>query len=451
VKKTAAVILTAIMLISLFGCSVFDSTSLLALPELSPEHAALAGYINAMTSGTSWSVAIPESGDNRTAMQFVDFYGDGLPEAVVFYKNEAEFALRICVYAKSGQSSYTEMCRIDGAGDRFVSADYTDLNGDGSLEFVVGMEYGSSAEYALKIYSLANNTAALIMDTTSADRVITDMDGDGVSELLVVGVNESGNGMSVGMYRHATGGSIALAYSAPLSYLPGTDAEIFTGKFNSNMRAVVFESSVTVEGVPYYVSDCVTYTSRSGLESLSFSELYGYSYSTLRTSDIMVADVNSDGFLELPLPAYGAEQKTDAFINWYYYDSFGYLSLSCTTYTNFSGEGWYLVCPDAWLGTVYSVTKTPETGLRSIEFFTDYNSRNLSLLKLYVLSEDYVETSKPKDEWFTIAEAGGYMFCGELPEGNTGQLPEGYLYATEAEVRGNFATTENGIPVFAGQ
>ena len=195
-RKKNVLLLTAILLFSLLGCSVFDSMSMLSLPELSPEHAALAKYINAMTSDASWSVASPESGENRTAMQFVDFYGDGISEAVVFYKNAASLLLRICVYTQSGKASSAEMCRIDAPGDAFVFAEYVDLNGDGSLEMVAGMRYGSTSMYALKVYSLANNTPTLIADTTSSNYVIMDMDGDGVDDLLTAGVGESGEGMS---------------------------------------------------------------------------------------------------------------------------------------------------------------------------------------------------------------------------------------------------------------
>lgn len=449
-RKKNVLLLTAILLFSLLGCSVFDSMSMLSLPELSPEHAALAKYINAMTSDASWSVASPESGENRTAMQFVDFYGDGISEAVVFYKNAASLLLRICVYTKSGKASYAEMCRIDAPGDAFVFAEYVDLNGDGSLEMVAGMRYGSTSMYALKVYSLANNTPTLIADTTSSNYVIMDMDGDGVDDLLTAGVGESGEGMSVYMYRRSGTGALAPVGSAPLSYPPGTPAAVLSGRFNANMRAVVFESVITVDGTPYTVSDCVTYTSRGGLNSLSYSEMYGYSYFTLRNAKIAVSDVNLDGYLELPLPADNNPPQTDAFINWYYYDSFGDLSLSCTTYTNFSGENWYLICPGAWRGTVYSVSRPLADGLRVIEFITDYNAETFTLLKIYVLSEDYPASGNLQSSWFSITEAGGYRFFGELGR-NLDALPAAFRFSTPRSVLENFATVKNGLPVFAGR
>ena len=70
------------------------------------------------------------------------------------------------------------MCRIDAPGDAFVFAEYVDLNGDGSLEMVAGMRYGSTSMYALKVYSLAN-TPTLIADTTSSNYVIMDMTATG--------------------------------------------------------------------------------------------------------------------------------------------------------------------------------------------------------------------------------------------------------------------------------
>lgn len=426
----------------LSGCMMVDGSELLTLPQLSEEHAALLSAVGQQTK-QGWSLTAPLSGSSRSTVQMMDFYGDGIPEAVVYLYNKAEFTLRVSVYGKTGKSSYSLMFSIDNPGDQFDRAELADLNGDGITEIVLGIRGGSSALMTARLYTIANDQPKLIFDSSYTGAAVYDMTGDGRPELLLLHNDESGENAYAELYTMGRTMCTSLG-RVPLSSGVAKPDSLLLGRYNDKMAAAVVEGSFSEAGVKTYVTDCLAYTS-SGFVNLSYSDFYGCAYTTLRTEQVMCGDINFDANIEFPIvtPAPAGTQNLLAasesspggsYICWYRYDENGDLSYLCASYGSMQSS-WYYIYPGEWRGRVYTRSYTEDTACERTDFIYDYYGKSYTLLSVLL---------RPSSEggmygaWTRLGESGGKYIYALLPEPGT-ELPKGMKISSYSDLRAGFA------------
>ena len=140
-KKWMAALLALGMVLALAGCTMpkltLDPEELYALPELPARYTTLNQQLNALQeSGAEY--AAPVSGSNIQPVQMVDLDGDGREEALAFFRqSDGEKPLKIYVFTDNGDS-YAQTAVIEGSGLAVYSIAYSDMNGDGRMEIIVG-------------------------------------------------------------------------------------------------------------------------------------------------------------------------------------------------------------------------------------------------------------------------------------------------------------------------
>ena len=142
-RRIRSLLVLLAVILGLSGCMALNSADLLTLPEISPDHRELLKLINSATASSAWTTTNPVAGSNKLTTQFVDIYQDGIPEALAFFRNPADFKLRLTIYTKTGKSTYGELCTIEMAGEQFHRIDFVDVNGDGNREFIVGIRHAA--------------------------------------------------------------------------------------------------------------------------------------------------------------------------------------------------------------------------------------------------------------------------------------------------------------------
>ena len=431
-------LLAACVAAGLSGCMMMNSSDLLTLPEISPEHRQLLQLINSVTASASWATANPVAGSNRLTTQFVDLYGDGIPEAAAFFRNQKDFKLRAVLYTKTGSASFSELCSVEMNGEQFHRVDYADLDGDGSMELLVGVRYDTAAIYGLHVYSIQNGEAAELLDTTYTDFAVFDLDGDGMIEVLTVNSDESGVNAYAELFAYDGAGMTSLG-AAPVSAEVRAPSAMRTGMLNAEMPAVIAEGSFTdSSGATKYLSDVFVYRPEQGLVNLSYAELFKQSFETQRTVPLAFSDVDFDGFLEFPIsvsppPAAVASAASGQYVRWYGYTPDGNVEAKADTYHAADGAGFFLL-PPSWRDRVY-VRAAVASDYRAAVFACERNGMQYELMTLYMFGSELDMRRCDIDGLVSVAQYGGVWYAALLSDADGRSLPvEMYLSGAD-EIR----------------
>ena len=184
-RKFARALALAALCLLLGGCATNVSTDkLYALPSLPAEYASLEAEINALLSDGAEHAA-PISGSNLQSVQMVDLDGDGVEEAVAFFRKATDERPVKIYFFRSNGDSYEQMALIEGTASSIYSITYYDLDGDGRREILVGFKSGTELQ-VLAVYTLRGSEPLNLLTTAYLRYAVSDLDGDGRQELTVL-------------------------------------------------------------------------------------------------------------------------------------------------------------------------------------------------------------------------------------------------------------------------
>lgn len=440
-RRWISLLLLFCITLSLSGCMMLNSSDLLTLPEISPEHRQLLKLVNAETASAAWATTNPVSGDNRLTMQFVDFYGDGIPEAVAFFRNQKEFRLRTALYTKTGAASYTSLCTFDLPGDQFHRIDYADLDGDGSVEMLVSVRLDTAAVYALYVYAIRNGSALELLQATYTDLAVFDLDGDGACDILLVNGDET----SAELFSCENQTMVSRG-KAPLSEGTRVLSNIRTGFLNETMPAAVADAAFTdATGAVKYLSDVFVCEPGGELKNLSYAEVFHQSFETQRTVPYAFSDADFDGYLEFPIAIPSVSGVTGGqYIRWYGYQPDGSVAAKSDTFHHSSGA-WYFLLPASWRDTA-GIRELSTATYNVVVFSYTAGGMVYELLTLYLFpSEEAMQEAKLEGIAATVTYNGS-VYAIRLPKKPSGNVPADlYLSGVdEAKERLVFLTAAGG-------
>ncbi len=319
------------MVVLLAGCLPASVDELYSLPEMSEEYIQLQELIaGQLDAGGSY--AAPTGGSNRQSVQLRDLDGDGTAEALAFLADENRSPV-ICVYRRGEDGSFYQYVTILAEGTAVYSVDYADLNGDGVDEFIVAWQIGGDLRQ-LSVYALSHaeenaQTRLRLLSADCTQFVVSDLDGDGVDDLLDLSMSAGSNGALI-MYTLDDEGRAGSA-EAGLSSGVSAIRRAVAGKLADGTAALFVESDMGSQGL---VTDVFIARDRR-LTNIAMSSL-GRS-TLLRPDGLFAADLNGDGSMEIPA-------GSGEFIPWYAMDAGGGMVQTATTYHN-AEDGWYLALP----------------------------------------------------------------------------------------------------------
>ena len=438
-KKWAALLLMMMSLsLVLAGCAMpkltLDPEELYALPELPARYTTLNQQLNAIQeSGAEY--AAPVSGSNIQPVQMVDLDGDGREEALAFFRqSDGEKPLKIYVFTDNG-NSYTQTAVIEGSGLAVYSIAYSDMNGDGRMELIVGWRVSMDLQ-ALAVYALEPGGARELARSNYVKYAVADLNGDGMQELTVFRANQDGVG-AADCYLWKNGAltlSSTIRVSMTMAEL-SQQGKVTVGTLRSGEPAL-FVTGVA-EGMRAMTDVLLL---RGGeLNNAVLSPTTGVSGESSRFRALYPADINGDGVTEVPrtVALYGEELEGDTAqrVDWISFDAAGAAIRVLSTYHAIE-DGWYLQLPDGWADTIY-VGRSASADEASVTFYMG-DSRDQSytpVLRITTLSGSNRERLAVRTGRFILGRNDGVIYAGELLKGNEGWADG----VTEDEVRNAFS------------
>lgn len=408
-------ILSVLLGLVLFsGCSGLDAQELYCLPEAPKTYYELQEALSAeLSAGLSYHA--PASGSRREPVQLVDLNGDGVDEAVAFFRTD-DGAVKTYIFANH-DGTYEKDAVIDCAGSAVASVEYADLTGTGDLELLISCQVSEAVTQALQVCRYAPGEATTIATVPCNRTELTDLDGDGARELFCF-VDNGSDACSLGFYRFREG-NLQLEREFRLSSAYSNILEVKTltltdGAYGLSVT-LSYGDSQTAYDVFAMQEDALTALAPTGELLLS---------QNLKGGTLYPQDMDEDGLLEFPkaepMRAYGEGTAPQSLVLWYGLDSAGKGKQKAVTYHDL-GNQWYLTLPEAWVGNVLAKENTTASALSTVTTVTFYRTGKSGavgdeLLTIYTLKGANRQTLAEEQKLSILYSDTEVTYAFSLPE-----------------------------------
>lgn len=333
-----------------------------------------------------FSLRTPSGGLYTTSYIFYDFDIDGTEEAIAFYESSSNLGVINMAVIDKNNDNWSVIYNLEGRGSDIFSIDFKDLNGDKSPEFIVLWDViSSSTSHLLSVYEYSSGNGFSLAEIgkplTMNNYISVDTDSNGIDEIMVFTV-DSGDSIS--------------AEAVLYSYDNGKMRSLGSTKLDGHISSYKSIVSENLGSIVYVYADAVKSNGTQMLtEIIHWSDYYDtivspfYSYSTgvtkSTTRSVMMTsrDINSDGFIEIPLDASIDNLPPQASaINWRQLNN-SVLDHICYS-ISVEKDGYQIIIPDDYFEHV-SVSYNPD---RSEMTISDENENTVfsvvSLLKTHL-------------------------------------------------------------------
>ena len=325
----------------LSGCGL-SYEELYSLPRASEDYYDLQSALNGIEA-EGLNYLAPASGARQEPVQLTDLDGDGVDEAVAFFRSAAG---EVKIYILSQQDGvYAPAAVLDGAGTAVSSVEYADLDGSGNLELLITCQVSESVPQALQVYRYADAEATTMLTASCSRYALYDLDDDALPEMLCLTGSGSDSPVVLECYDYADG-ELRRIGEQRLRFSYDSLRQTRYGQLEQEVSGILL-SGVSPEGQlltdVFAVRDGTLTAVSPREEILTSSPVHSYY--------VYPEDLDGDGILEIPqtrqLPAYDSGSAAQWVIDWYSLAENGTSRRLFTTYQNFS-ENWYLSLLDAW-------------------------------------------------------------------------------------------------------
>lgn len=404
-----SIICLAALLLTASGCFRMTADELYSLPQVSKEYLKLQEQINkVLTSGAEYSP--PTAGPNRQSVQLKDLDNDGINEAIAFFRTTGDKPLKIYIIKQAG-AAYQTADVIDGDGTSIESIRYADLDGDGVSELVVGWQMGASLLH-MTIYSIRDNQHILLAGADYTEFTLNDLDNDGKTDVVALRLPSSELPGEAEMFSLKPDGEV-VGSKARLSKGIESITRVFKGALTDGKPAIFVEGGYGGSSV---ITDIISWKNNSIFNVLANASS-GFSEKTLRSYAVYSSDINKNGVMDVPSPRLlkSASDVQYYVIDWYSYDSYGNRSKVFTTYHNFSDE-WYLILPDDWKDKITVRREDAISGERTLIFSYIMGAEEppIDFLKIYRLSGDNKDDRANIPGRIKLLENGDTIYAAEI-------------------------------------
>lgn len=441
-KRT--VLLALALAFTLTGCFFRSADDLYVVPQPPKDYEALQVRLSEVIA-KGGEYAAPLSGELIQSVQLQDLNGDGVQEAIAFFRfpNE-EKPMKIYIFRQTDEG-YETLAVIEGAGTAINSVEYAQMDDDPYREIVVSWQM-SDKVHSLAAYVIGPGQADELLRTDYESYKLSDLDQDGRQELVVFRTPPDGSPQAE-LYDYR-GGALSLAETAPLSggITAVANGGVRAGDLMDRVPALFVVSAYEENGTITDIFTCQNGT----LKNITLNAATGESGETIRFyTQVTGTDINGDGILELPQPVPLPDYKiTTAAVNfwlihWRQFDAQGVAHPVFTTYHN-DRDGWYFILPDAW-GDNVTLTRSdlPGGGERAVTFSYwegDENVPPSAFLTIYKLTGSNRISRAAMPGRFILFPEDGLEGASEANTIYAAEFREGWDNSlTEQEVRARFA------------
>lgn len=435
--KPIRMIPVLLSLLLLGGCTFPSGDDLLAAPRPSTNYQTLQVELeDLLASGVSYTA--PTGGENRSSIQLVDLDGDGVEEAIAFFRGSTSATsnnFQIYIYKRQGDQ-YVCTGTVEGQGTAVQSVDYPVITPDGRRGMVVTWRLTGDGTGALTMCDFDNACVpGVLLETEYSAMELTDLTGDGARDLLLLTTDPGGRRVAR-LYQYQDD-ELLLAGEAATSPETVSVERMRSGRVQMNQPAVFAEERMA-SGVGL-TTDIFVYNNDT-LINLALDGEDSITRSTYRPVSVYATDINADGITELPravlMAGYTDAAASDAvfMLDWHVYSVDRPPVAVATTYDNIS-DGWRLNIDSAWHDRITAV-KTTDSGLSSVTF-SEYISANqqIPLFTIYTATGSTREYYAGRSDLLQLGESAQAVYFARIAD----DAEQSALAISEQDIKNGFS------------
>lgn len=432
--RFTAALFVILICAALCGCSV-TVENLLVPPKLSEEQNEIyQELINSVGQGVK--LKYPKSGQYRSAFVLHDIDNDPGDEAMVFYESRnvqsGESSLRLKIMDKTN-GKWEAVFDLACAGSEVESISFARLGSCGLIDIIICYTILGASEKTFSVLHYIDKTPTELYSAPYACLEVTDLNGDGLDELVTVTTDKVNQTSYAEMFSDGDDGftklSDCMLYGAAADYI-----RVTKGRLNSDTEALFLDFSkgggqsgtdvLYCFGNRLFCPDSVGNNPASGIISRLVNDYMAEIYSY---------DIDNDGYVEIPstvpLPGYETLTKPEQLcaVQWYTVEDNNF---TLKYYSYFSGKFRFaLLFPNRWVGVVSAKLNFPENEI----IFTDA-AGDKELMRIRAVD---MEDQNAMDAAKSLKRLGEsedtYYCCSE-----TSDYKSGKLALTDSELLNSF-------------
>ena len=426
-RKNRILCLALLVACLLCGCRMQTVEELYCLPKRSQAYEDLQKVID--RSMDALEFCAPLSGENRQAVQMADLDGDGTDEYLLFAKGSGELPLKILIFGREKDSFFLSQT-IESNGSAFDLVEYAQIDGRAGLELIVGSQLHDRIIRSAAVYSFSAGQMKQLIVTPYKKCLTTDLDQNGMRELLVLRPGDADAQRGVAELFSACDGVVEKSREAVLSAPVENLKRVITGKLHGGRGAVFVGSSVEQDAI---ITDIFTLKDGS-FTNISLSAEEGTSVQTLRNYYVYAEDIDSDGEVELPdlinmLPLNALQDAGQHhLIRWYAMGPDSSQHTKRYTFHNYV-DGWYLELPRAWAS---QITVVQEEYAYSFYLWDDAYTSAEKIFTVYLFSGQDREEQAIANNRFLLHKSENAVYAARM------EVASGALEITQADIIKSF-------------
>lgn len=400
-SKVLSVLAAALCLFSLCGCDLFESNDELLSPPRPQGELYLVQKALSKVAPAEMQLKYPTAGQYRSAITSVDIDGNGKNEAVAFFMTESEniTMMHLSVVYKSGDEWIaTRDLSVVASGVERVQFD--DLDGDGVSEIIVGWNVYTGVEKNLAVYSFKEGKLSHLLLEKYTEFITCDLDTDKQKELFLINLNQTDKTAKAHIFKYGENGIEQLSGCHSDGNVSGY-ASLTEQKLLGGRQAIIVDA---LKGSRMHTE--VFYLENGALLNPLCDLATNQTLITERPVSAPCRDINGDGTLDIPImslmPGYeGAEEKDKLyFTRWCSFDG---KNLNITTYSAMNYEdGYYFLIPKR-LENKITVVKSASQKLRTVYLYDEAAKFHTEeLFRIQTFAPDDWNADKAQNGWVKL-------------------------------------------------
>ena len=356
-KKGKLLKITAVLicLLTLTSCTAFNNNTDSLL--LAPRQKEIYHIQQALekSAGKDITLKYPTTGEYRSAFILKDIDDDGDDEAFAFYSKTEEDAVTMNINViTENDGNWISRGNSSVVAGGIEKVTFSDLDGDGVLEIIVGWTIFGTVDKQLAVYSFDGVTLKKRALEKYSDFICGNITGDSNAELVVFGINISDKSATARVFSLKSDsideiGSVQLdggitSYQTPV-----------ISTLSDSRPAVYIDAAKgvgTITEIIWFEKDVLTNIKRTNEEEENV---------TFRTTLATTQDFNNDGVLNVPISQIlkSTEKNEDIdkvyVTNWSSFNGKSFKT-EVTAFMNYS-DGYYLTISEKMLDKLYLARK----------------------------------------------------------------------------------------------
>lgn len=411
----SAFLIAALIAVSTGGCNVTDlgSDSLLRPPKTMGDEAEIEQLI-ADTAKHGYTLKYPKSGNYRSAIIMSDLDGDGVDEAVAFYREGDDVARvhMLVMYSdenewKLSSDNITETTDID-------SVDFADVSGSDTLEILVGYSTYTQNINLLSCYSYsAGKTEEIKAGQKYSAFYCGDFNSDEKDEVMTLSLYTSENEANAAMLEYNEKKK-SLYSKAVVAMDPNVIKyrNVVTSDIGSATQGIYVDGEFATGEINTQI---IYYSKELSLLRNPLNKDKTKNF-TQRNCNVICADIDNDLSVDFPsvqkLP-HSEKEPAETVADKITWNSFSAENESfvpkCSMIANYS-FGFTIKMPDSWIAD--SVTAINSTKENSTAFYEWKKSAlGNKLFEIKVFDSPEWEKGRDNDEYTLIYKDNRYAYA----------------------------------------